>query len=321
MKAFTVTSFAQSPALLDRDMPVPGPGEIRLKVAACGLNFADLLMAKGTYQDTPQPPFTLGIEISGTVEALGPDVTGPAIGTRVAAFSGQGGLSEYAVVSAERVTPLPDAMPFDVAAGFFVAYGTSHMALTRRAKLAKGERLVVLGAAGGVGLTAVEVGAALGAEVIAVARGEAKLEIARQAGAHHLINSDDGDLRDRLKALGGVDVVYDAVGGDMFKEAMRATRPEGRLLVIGFASGDIPQIPANHLMVKNLTAIGFYWGGYLKFAPDHLTDSLSELFDMYAQGRLKPHIGARFPLEQAADALEFLRARKSTGKVVVTVGE
>lgn len=321
MRAYEVCNHNQPPSLVDREMPAPGPGELRLKIAACGLNFADLLMIKGTYQDTPALPFVPGLEVAGVVDAVGPDVTSPAPGTRVAVFAGQGGLSDYGIFPAGRAIAIPDAMPFDEAAGFMIAYGTSHLALTRRAHLAVGERLVILGAAGGVGLTAVEIGAAIGAEVIAVARGAEKLQVARAAGAQHLIDSEAGGLRDQLKALGGVDVVYDAVGGQLFKDAMRATRPEGRLLCIGFASGDVPQIPANHLMVKNLTAIGFYWGGYMGFAPEHLTGSLAELFDWYAAGRIKPHISARFPLEQAGDALEMLRARKSTGKVVVTMSE
>lgn len=319
MRAFEVCDHTVAPTVVERDKPDPGPGELRLKIAACGLNFADLLMIKGTYQDTPALPFTLGLEVSGVVDALGPGVETPAIGTRVAIFAGQGGLADYGIFPADRAVSLPDAMPFDQAAGFLVAYGTSHLALTRRAKLQKGERLVVLGAAGGVGLTAVEIGALMGAEVIAVARGAAKLETAKAAGAHHVIDSDADDLRTALKALGGVDVVYDAVGGPHFAHAMRATRPEGRILTIGFASGEVPKIAANHLLVKNITAIGFYWGGYMAFAPQHLTGSLAELFDWYIQGRLKPHISARYPLEQAADALEFMRARKSTGKVVVTM--
>ena len=319
MRAFEVCDHTVAPTVVERDKPLPGPGELRLKIAACGLNFADLLMIKGTYQDTPPLPFTLGLEVSGVVDTLGPDTDGPAPGTRVAVFAGQGGLADYGVFPAERAVPIPDSMPFDEAAGFLVAYGTSHLALTRRARIGTGERLVVLGAAGGVGLTAVEIGKELGAEVIAVARGAAKLETAKAAGAHHLIDSEDGALRDKLKALGGVDVVYDAVGGPQFTDAMRATRPEGRILTIGFASGEVPRIPANHLLVKNITAIGFYWGGYMAFAPEHLTASLSELFTWYEAGRLKPHISARYPLEQATDALEFMRARKSTGKVVVTV--
>jgi NADPH:quinone reductase len=182
-----------------------------------------------------------------------------------------------------------------------------------------GERLVVLGAAGGVGLSAVELGTLMGAEVIAVARGADRLAIAKSAGAHHLIDSDRDDIRARLKALGGVDVVYDAVGGPAFDAALRATRPEGRILCIGFASGIVPQIPANLLLVKNISVLGFYWGGYLGFAPDRLTDSLTELTALYEAGRIRPHVSATFPLERAADALELLRSRNSTGKIVVTM--
>jgi NADPH2:quinone reductase len=214
--------------------------------------------------------------------------------------------------------PIPDAMPFEEAAGFLVAYGTSHLALGHRARLQKGERLLVLGAAGGVGLTAVEIGARMGAEVIACARGAAKLEVARAAGASHLIDSETQDIRAEVKALGGADVVYDAVGGDQFKAALRATNPGGRLIPIGFASGEVPQIPANILLVKNLDVIGLYWGGYMAFAPEILTASLAELFAMYEAGGLKPHIGATYPLDQTADAMALLKSRKSTGKVVVT---
>ena len=319
MHVFEVCDHTLAPTVVERDKPYPGPGELLVNIAACGLNFADLLMMKGTYQDTPPLPFTLGLEVAGTVEALGPGVDAPGVGTRVAVFAGQGGLAEYGVFPADRAVPIPDAMPFDEAAGFLVAYGTSHLALTRRAKLQPGERMVVLGAAGGVGLTAVEIGKAMGAEVIAVARGDAKLAAAEAAGAHHLIDSEAGDLRGALKALGGVDVVYDAVGGPQFTDALRATRPEGRILTIGFASGEVPKIAANHLLVKNITVHGFYWGGYMAFAPEHIASSLAELFDWYGAGRLKPHISARFPLAEAGDALEFLRARKSTGKVVVTM--
>jgi len=319
MRVFEVCDHTLAPTVVERDKAIPGPGELGVKIAACGLNFADLLMMNGTYQDTPSLPFTLGLEVAGTVDALGPGVSTPGLGTRVAVFAGQGGLAEFGVFPADRAVPIPDAMPFDEAAGFLVAYGTSHLALTRRARLQPGDRMVVLGAAGGVGLTAVEIGRIMGAEVIAVARGDAKLAAAEAAGAHHLVDSDAGDLRGALKALGGVDVVYDAVGGPQFTDAMRATRPEGRILSIGFASGDVPKIPANHLLVKNITVHGFYWGGYMSFAPQHIASSLAELFDWYSAGRLKPHISARFPLAEAGDALEFLRARKSTGKVVVTM--
>lgn len=318
MRAFRLTSFDTAPAVEDIDNPSPGQGEALVRIAACGLNFADLLMLKGSYQDTPEPPFTMGMEIAGTVEALGPNTDGPAPGTRVAVFAGQGGLAEAGCFPVDRMTPIPDSMSFEEAAGFLVAYGTSHLALGHRARLQKGERLLVLGAAGGVGLTAVEIGARMGAEVIACARGAAKLEVAKAAGATHLIDSETQDIRAEVKALGGADVVYDAVGGEQFKAALRATNPGGRLIPIGFASGEVPQIPANILLVKNLDVIGLYWGGYMSFAPEILTASLGELFAMFEAGGLTPHIGAIYPLDQAAEAMALLKSRKSTGKVVVT---
>lgn len=317
MRAFRSLSADSDPALTEVAAPVPAIGEVLLDIEACGLNFADLLMAKGTYQDTPAPPFTLGMEVCGTVLAQGSGVTAPAIGTRVAVFGGQGGLAEQGVFPADLCRPVPDGMSAPEAAGFQVAYGTSHLALTRRARLQRGETLLVLGAAGGVGLTAVEIGKALGARVIAVARGAEKRDIAKQAGADHVFDAS-ADLTAQVKALGGADVVYDPIGGAAFTAAMRATNREGRIITIGFASGDVPQIPANHLLVKNIDVMGFYWGGYLKFNPTALTDSMGELLEWYAEGRLKPHVSHVLPLEHAADALELLRSRKSTGKVVVT---
>ncbi len=318
MRAFTITSFGAAPCLIDRPKPEPHRGEICLKIAACGLNFADLLMMRGEYQDTPEPPFTLGMEVAGRVDCIGPDTDGPAIGSRVAVFGGQGGLAEYGCFPAERAVRLPDAMTFNDAAAFQIAYGTSHVALNHTARLRDGETLLVLGAAGGVGLTAVEIGKVMGARVIACARGQDKLEIARAAGADHLIDAQTDDIRTVCKDLGGVDVVYDPVGGDQFKAAFRACNPEARILTIGFASGEVPQIPANHLLVKNLSVMGFYWGGFLKFRPDVVTDSLRTLLDWYDAGRIKPHISHILPLDQADEALELLRSRKSTGKVVVT---
>ena len=318
MRAFQVTDFAAPPALRQVDRPVPGEGEVLLQIAACGLNFADLLMAKGTYQDTPSPPFTLGMEVCGTVLERGPGVTEPAIGARVAVFGGQGGLADMGVFPAARCRVVPETMPSEEAAGFMVAYGTSHLALTRRARLQPGETLVVLGAAGGVGLTAVEIGKAMGARVIAVARGADKLAVARAAGADVLIDSEAGDLRAALKAEGGADVVYDPVGGDAFKAAMGATNREGRIITIGFASGTVPQIPANIALVKNIDIIGFYWGGYLAFNPEALTASLAELMDWHAEGRLKPHVSHVLPLERAAEGMALMESRASTGKVVIT---
>ncbi|WP_375280405.1 NADPH:quinone oxidoreductase family protein [Pseudooctadecabacter sp.] len=317
MRAFQVTDHATPPQLTDAAAPSPQAGEVLLQIEACGLNFADLLMAKGTYQDTPKPPFTLGMEVCGTVLATGDSVTSPAVGTRVAVFGGQGGLAEQGVFPAALCRAVPNGMTPAQAAGFQVAYGTSHLALTRRAQLQEGETLLVLGAAGGVGLTAVEIGKAMGATVIAVARGAEKCAIAKAAGADHTIDASD-DITARVKALGGADVVYDPVGGDAFKAAVKATNREGRILIIGFASGDLPDIRANHILVKNINVIGFYWGGYLQFNPTALTDSMGELLDWYAQGRLRPHVSHVLPLEDAADALELLRSRKSTGKVVVT---
>jgi NADPH2:quinone reductase len=319
MKAARIEAFGDPLALRDMDRPTPGPGEVLLRIAACGLNFADLLMMKGTYQDTPEPPFTLGMEVAGTVEAHGEGVTSPVIGARVAVFAGAGGLAEYGVFDAARCVPIPGAMPFQEAAGFLIAYGTSHLALTRRARLQQGERLLVLGAGGGVGLTAVELGATMGAEVIAVARGADKLEAAKSAGAHHLLDARSVDLKAEVKARGGADVVYDAVGGAMFKDAMRATNPEGRILVIGFASGEMPQIAPNHLLVKNIDVIGFYWGGYMRFGAEQLGASLSELMQMYEAGRIKPHIGATRPLSACAEALDLLKTRGAAGKIVVTM--
>lgn len=290
---------------------------IRVKIMACGLNFADLLMCQGKYQDTPKPPFTLGMEVAGVVDALGPDTDGPAVGSRVAVFGGQGGLAEYGCFPANRAVLLPDDMSFDDAAALQIAYGTSHLALDYKARLQPGETLLVLGAAGGVGLTAVEIGHAMGAKVIACARGAEKLEVARRAGADHLIDAASEDIRERVRALGGADVVYDPVGGDQFKAAFRACNPEARLLPIGFASGDVPQIPANHLLVKNLTVMGLYWGGYLAFKPEVVTDSLATLLSWHREGRIKPHVSHALPLAQAGDGLELLRSRKSTGKVVI----
>lgn len=318
MRAFQVLSQGQAAALTDCPTPEPGAGEIRVKIEACGLNFADLLMEEGKYQDTPQAPFVLGMEVAGVVDALGPGVAGPAAGTRVAVFGGQGGLAEYGCFPADRAVPLPDAMSAEDAAAFQIAYGTSHLALDHRARMQPGETLLVLGAAGGVGLTAVEIGKLMGATVIACARGQDKLEIARQTGADHLIDAKTEDIRDRVKALGGADVVYDPVGGEQWQAAFRACNPEARLLPIGFASGDVPQIPANHLLVKNLSVLGVYWGGYLKFRPEAVTGSLRTLLRWYQDGRLKPHVSHVLPLERAREGLELLRSRKSTGKVVIT---
>lgn len=319
MRAYHKPDATAPAALMRIDPPQPGPGQIRLRIAACGLNFADLLMLKGQYQDTPPAPFTLGMEVAGVVEALGQGVTTPAIGTRVAVFAGHGGLAEQGCFDANRAVILPDSMSMTDAAAFLIAYGTSHLALDHRARLQPGETLLVLGAAGGVGLTAVEIGKLMGATVIACARGADKLDAARHAGADHLIDAATDDLRTVVRSLGGADVVYDPVGGDQWQAAFRACNPEARLLPIGFASGEVPQIPANHLLVKNLSVLGVYWGGYMTFNPRALTDSLDVLMRWYAQGRIKPHVSHILPLDRVEEGLDLLRARAATGKVVIRV--
>ena len=318
MRAMQIHSLGQAMEMVDIPRPAPAKGEVLVRVLACGINFGDTLIVEGRYQEKFDLPFTPGMEICGIVEALGEGVDSPAIGTRIGAYGGAGGLAEYTCISADRCVEVPADMGHEAVAAFLVAYGTSHLAL-ERAALKKGETLLVLGASGGVGLTAVELGKLMGATVIAVARSDEKLEICKAAGADHLIHSERDDIRTMVKSLGGADVVYDPVGGAQFKAALRACNPLARILPLGFASGDIPQIPANILLVKNITVIGYYWGGYTVFAPEKLTNSFKALFRIYKTGGLKPHISHILPLEQANEALELLKSRKSTGKVVVTL--
>lgn len=317
MRAMQITELGRPLRLAEVPVPVPAAGEVLVRVAACGINFADTLMVAGSYQEKPALPFAPGLEVAGTVEAVGP-AAGPvlAAGTRVAALVPSGGLADYVAVAASRCTPIPEGISDAEAAAFPVAYGTSHLALAWLARLRPGETLLVTGAAGGVGLTAVEIGALLGARVIAVARGEEKRAVAVAAGAAGTLDAAD-DLRAALRALGGVDVVYDTVGGPGFDAALRATRPGGRLLPIGFAGGEVPQIPANLLLVKNLTVIGFYFGAWAALHPEALRDSFDTLFAWHAAGRLRPHVSHVLPLEAANEALDLLRTRAATGKVVV----
>ncbi len=321
MRLWQIDELGGMPVKRSGARPVPGPGEALVRVAAAGLNFADLLMAEGRYQDRIAPPFTPGLELAGRVEALGPGTTGPAPGTPVAAHVRSGAFADWAVVPAERLIPLPPQMPPDIAAGFLIAYGTSHLALARKAALRAGETLFVTGAAGGVGLTAVEIGHALGARVIASVRGAEKAAIARAAGANEVLDSDMPDLKQALRDLGGIDVTYDTVGGPGFDAAMRATRPGGRMLAIGFAGGEVPKVPLNQLLVRNITVIGLWWGGYLSFAPEELTGSLAEAFDWWQAGRLRPHVSAVLPFEALPEGLEMIRSRRATGKVVISMGD
>lgn len=315
MRAMQITELGQPLRLADAPVPEPGPGEVLVRVAACGINFADTLMAAGRYQEKPALPFAPGLEVAGTVAAAGPGAA-LAPGTRVVGLPAAGGLAEFVAVAAERCTPIPEGMSDETAAAFPIAYGTSHVALAWLARLRPAETLLVTGAAGGVGLTAVEIGALLGARVVAVARGAEKRAVAAAAGATHTLDAS-ADLREALRALGGVDVVYDTVGGPGFDAALRATRPGGRLLPIGFAGGEVPRIPANLLLVKNLTAIGFYFGAFAALRPDVVRDSFATLFAWHAAGRLRPHVSHVLPLTAANDALDLLRGRQATGKVVV----
>ena len=232
-----------------------------------------------------------------------------------------GALGEFIAVPSTRLFPLPDQMDIAEAAGFPIAYGTSHLALTHKARLQPGETLFVTGAAGGVGLTAVEIGKAMGARVIASARGADRLAVAKAAGAEVLIDSDAPGLKDALRGLGGVDVVFDTVGGPAFDQALRACKPDGRLLAIGFASGKVPQVPANLLLVKNLTVTGLWYGGYQTHAPDVVAASMTELLRLRAAGLIHPHQGQILPFEAFPEGLALLRDRKATGKVVIRVGQ
>jgi NADPH2:quinone reductase len=319
MRAMRVHELGAGLVMDEVPVPIPGPGQVRLKVNSCGVNFADTLIVRGRYQEKPSLPFAPGMEVCGTIDALGEGTTGLAIGGRVAANCGAGGFADFALAPASACVPVPAAMTDIQAAAFQVAYGTSHVALGHKANLQPGERLLVLGAAGGVGLTAVEVGKLLGAEVIAVARGADRLAQARVMGADHLIDSETTDIRDSVKALGGADVVYDPVGGDHWQAAIRAANAGARLIPIGFASGKIPQIPANILLVKNLTVIGFYWGGYARFRPEVIASSMRTLLGWFEAGLVNPHISHVVLLSDANRALELLETRQATGKVVVTM--
>ncbi|UWR27002.1 NADPH:quinone oxidoreductase family protein [Sulfitobacter sp. S223] len=317
MRAMQVTAYDSPLSLRELDIPQPKEGQVVIRVATCGLNFGDTLAIKGTYQEKPSLPFTPGMEMAGTVHAVGAGVTGFQEGQRIAAYSGRDGLADYAAVAADKCVALPDNMSFTDAAAFLITYATSHLALEDKAHLKPGERLLVLGASGGVGLTAVELGKLMGAEVIACARGAEKLEICRKLGADHLIDSETDDIREAVKARGGADVLYDPIGGAQFDAAFRACNPGARLLPLGFASGDIPQIPANILLVKNMTVLGLYIGGYAKLNPKALTDSFETLIGWYVEGKIKPHVSHVLPLEEANEGLDLLRTRKATGKIVI----
>ncbi|MCU0513189.1 MAG: NADPH:quinone oxidoreductase family protein [Anaerolineae bacterium] len=322
MKAVLCHAFGLPDTLTVAEVasPHPAPGEVKIAVRACGVNFPDVLLVQGLYQMKPPFPFSPGLEVAGDVLAVGADVTHFKPGDRVIGIVNYGGMAQEVVVPQSMTLPLPEAMPYEHGAAFPIAYGTSHVALEYRARLQPGETLLVLGAAGGVGLTAVEIGKRLGATVIAAASTPAKLALAQQYGADHVIQYGVEDLRERVQAITGgafADVIYDPVGGDLFDQALRCIAWEGRYLVIGFAAGRIPELPVNRVLLKNSALLGTFWGAYAQHRPQVMAESLQTLLSWYAAGRLKPHLHATFPLERAADALKALLHRQAMGKVVI----
>ncbi len=296
--------------------------EVLLDVHAAGINFPDTLIIEGKYQFKPPFPFSPGGEASGVISAVGEKVSHLKVGDRVMALTGWGSCAEQIAVPAYNILPMPDAMDFTTAAAFSMTYGTAMHALKQRGALQAGETLLVLGASGGVGLAAIEIGKAMGARVIAAASSAEKLEVARQAGADELINYQDEDVRERLKTLTkgqGVDVVIDPVGGDLFETVFRSIAWNGRMLVIGFASGTIPSLPANLPLLKGAAVIGVFWGSFAQRQPQDNVANFQQLFAWFAEGKLKPLVSQTFALEDTAQAINTLAARKAVGKLVIKV--
>lgn len=299
----------------------PEKGQAVIAVKACGVNFPDTLIIQGKYQFKPAMPFSPGGEVAGIVKEVGEGVERVNVGDRVIAFTGWGGFAEEVVADAARLIPIPDGMDFTTAAAFVMVYGTSIYALRDRAQIKPGETLLVLGAAGGVGLATVELGKVMGARVIAAASSPDKLEICRQHGADEVINYAAEDLKERVKQLTngkGVDVICDPVGGNYSEAALRGIAWGGRHLVIGFTAGDIPRIPLNLTLLKGCSIVGVFWGSFVEREPQRNQQHLRELMTWFAEGRIKPRISATYPLEQAARALNDILERKVTGKVVLT---
>ena len=329
MKALLSKAPGDPESLVLEEManPAPETGEVVISVKACGVNYPDVLIIKDEYQFKPARPFSPGGEIAGIVDVVAEDVTAFKPGDRVLAVTGWGGMAEKADVPANRCVPLPDGMPFDEGAAFLMTYGTAHHALKDRANLRAGETLLVLGAAGGVGLAAVEVGKAMGARVIAAASSEEKAALARAKGADESVVYPSGALSDPRsvaevlkQAVGpdGADVIFDSVGGDYSACALRAIAWGGRHLVIGFPAG-VPRIPMNLPLLKGASIIGVFWGAFVEREPERHAGNLRELLQMYASGTIRPHISARYPLAEGAKAIRDLLDRKATGKVVVVM--
>lgn len=324
MKAALCRSLDGPAGLIVEDIaePHPGPGEVLIAVKAAALNFFDTLITRGKYQARPELPFSPAAEVAGVVAALGPNVTGVKVGDRVAAYVGWGGAREKVVAKGDAVVAIPDSVSDAVAAGISVTYGTAIHGLKDRARLKAGETVAVLGAAGGAGLAAVEIAKLMGARVIAVASSADKLAVTRAHGADEAVNYASADLKDGLRALTGgrgVDVVYDCVGGDSSEAALRAMAWQGRFLVVGFASGDIPTIPLNLLLLKGCDAVGVFWGEAVKRDPGANRANMRQVLDWVAQGRLAPRIHGTYPLEKIRDALAVIDRREAVGKVVLTL--
>jgi NADPH2:quinone reductase len=322
MRAVLCKAWGGPESLAVEDVPSPraGAGEVVVDVKAAGVNFPDVLMIQGKYQIKPPLPFTPGVELAGIVREAGGGVTHVKPGDRVVASVLFGAFAEECVAAANRTVPLPPGVDWAAAAGFTVAYGTAWHALKDRGQLEPGETLLVLGAAGGVGLAAVELGAVMGARVIAAASSDDKLAVCRAHGAADTINYAAEDLRERLKQIAGergVDVVYDPVGGALSEPALRSVGWRGRFLVVGFAGGEIPRLPANLPLLKGSAVVGVYWGEWMKREPQAAQREMGELLGWLAEGRVKPHVSARYPLARAHEAVAALAGRSVTGKVVV----
>ncbi len=324
MKAALCKSLGGPDALVIEEMalPEPGPGEVLIAVKAAALNFFDTLITRGRYQAKPELPFSPSAEVAGVVTAIGAGVAGVKVGDRVAAYLGWGGAREVVVAKAEAVIPIPEGVSDVVAAGVSVTYGTAIHGLKDRAKLKAGETVAVLGAAGGAGLAAVEIAKLMGARVIAVASSPEKLAITKEHGADEAVNYGGADLKDGLRALTGgkgVDVVYDCVGGDASEQALRATAWQGRFLVVGFASGDIPKIPLNLLLLKGCDAVGVFWGEAVKRDPEGHRANMRQVLEWVAAGKLNPRIHGTYALDDIRVALAVIDKREAVGKVVVTL--
>ena len=324
MKAVLCKAFGPAENLVveECDSPQIKKGDVLLDVHAAGVNFPDTLIIEGKYQFKPPFPFSPGGEAAGVVAAVGEKITHLKVGDRVMGLTGWGSFAEQVAVPGHNVLPIPQEMDFETAAAFSMTYGTSMHALKQRANLQPGETLLVIGASGGVGLAAVEIGKAMGAKVIAAASTAEKLEVAKKAGADELINYSETSLKEKLKELTagqGVDVIYDPVGGALFEEAFRSIAWNGRMLVVGFAAGDIPSLPANLPLLKGASLVGVFWGSFAQRQPHDNAANFKQLFAWHAEGKLKPLVSQTFALEQAADAINTLGQRKAVGKLVVKV--